>query len=298
MISTYLKKIYPLFLSPKSKKQFEKIIFFTAIIAFIIHFTLIVLADLNYIQSSSYSNNGKGLNPISSIYTPFSIILLYEIYLLIYYLPTSITIYLGKQYEIIALILVRKIFDDLANLPIGSSYFDYETVEKLLLTFGGLIALFLLIFLFYKLSGNKPERTDEYECKDEKSRKFVIAKKIMSLILLLLFGILFIRSFSEIKDAGSLSMDNIIHLTYKMNNTFFDTFFTALIITEVLLLLFTFELSDHFNKVIRNSGFIVSTILLKLSFKAEGLLNVGIILVAVAFGVAILSVHKLYETKL
>lgn len=293
MLYRYLSKIYPFFLSETSKKHFERIIFLTAIIAFIIHFVWIILAGLKGSTSLKV-----GINPISAIYTPFSIILLYEIYLLIYYLPKSITIYLGKQYEIIALILIRKIFSDLANLPISSENTDYLGMKKLLLVFGGLIVLLLLIFLFYKLSGNKPKRIDETQCKDNKSRKFVIVKKIMALGLMFLFIILFIGSFQEIKDVRSIGVDNIMELIYKMNNTFFDTFFTALILTEVLLLLFTFDLSDKFSKVIRNSGFIISTILLKLSFKAEGILNVGIILVAVAFGVAVLAIHRLYESKL
>ena len=39
-------------------------------------------------------------NPISAIYTPFSIILYYEIFLLIFYLPRSFTTSILKQFEI------------------------------------------------------------------------------------------------------------------------------------------------------------------------------------------------------
>jgi hypothetical protein len=37
------------------------------------------------------------------MYTPFSVLLFDEVYLLVYYLRRSTTIYIGKQYEIIAL---------------------------------------------------------------------------------------------------------------------------------------------------------------------------------------------------
>ena len=37
-------------------------------------------------------------HPIQAIYTPFSLLLIYEAYLLIYYLRRSTTIYIGKQY--------------------------------------------------------------------------------------------------------------------------------------------------------------------------------------------------------
>jgi preprotein translocase subunit SecG len=61
--------------------------------------------------------------------------------------------------------------------------------------------------------------------------------------------------------------------------------------------LFSFLHSDDFNKVIRNSGFIISTIMLKLSFGAEGILNSFLIVCAVLFGVIILKIHNLYEKK-
>jgi len=99
-------------------------------------------------------------NPIAAIYTPFSFILIYEVYLLVFYLPKSTTIYIGKQYEIITLILIRGI---------------------------------------------------------------------------------------------------------------------------------------KFHKVIRNSGFIISTILIKLSFGSEGLLNTILIVAAVSFGVIILLIHNQYR---
>ena len=53
--------------------------------------------------------------------------------------------------------------------------------------------------------------------------------------------------------------------------------------------------SNKFNNVIRNSGFIITTILIKLSFNTGGLLNTVLIVTAVAFGVLILKIHNLYE---
>ena len=80
-----------------------------------------------------------------------------------------------------------------------------------------------------------------------------------------------------------------------INNLFFDEFFTVLILVDVLLLLFSFTHTDKFNKVIRNSGFVISTILVKLSFGTEGLLNSVLIVTAVGFGVLILWIHMMFE---
>ena len=80
-----------------------------------------------------------------------------------------------------------------------------------------------------------------------------------------------------------------------INYIFFDDFFTVLILVDVLLVLFSFSHTDKFNKVIRNSGFVISTILVKLSFSVSGLQNVALILTAVGFGVLILWIHNLFE---
>jgi hypothetical protein len=80
-----------------------------------------------------------------------------------------------------------------------------------------------------------------------------------------------------------------------LNNVFFDDFFTVLILADVLLLLFSFVHRQSFAKVIRNSGFIISTVMLKLSFSTTGLLNISLIVGAVLFGVCILFLYNQYE---
>jgi hypothetical protein len=92
-----------------------------------------------------------------------------------------------------------------------------------------------------------------------------------------------------------ISISQMVGAIKDINKIFFDEFFTVLILTDVLLLLLSFLLTDKFNVVIRNSGFIISTILIKLSFGTEGLLNSILVVIAVAFGVAILAVHNQYE---
>ena len=75
----------------------------------------------------------------------------------------------------------------------------------------------------------------------------------------------------------------------------FTLFFTVLILVDVILLLISFFYTDQFHKIIRNSGFIISTILIRMSFGVSGLINTILILVAVLFGLAILSIHNKYE---
>ena len=290
-ILQYFDNVHALFLSDKSKLRFEKFIFLMATVAYIIHFTVIFLVNNGILPPSTI---GVGMNPslLSAINTPFSIILIYEIYLLIFYLPTSITSYLGHQYEVVALIFLRKLFDDLSVLGDNdSNLIGMGEIKSLSFSLIGLIILLLLIFLFYYINR---KRKEEFEHCTKKEKAFIISKKIMASVLFVFFVLMFIVSILSLKEID-ISVNSFVNHTSKQ---FFSNFFILLIITEVLLLMFTFNLTDRFSKIIRNSGFIVSTILLKMSFMTEGVYNIILINIAVAFGVAMLAIHQLYKRKL
>ena len=91
--------------------------------SFVIHLLLIFL---KYVNILNFSNDNLLTNPIAAIYTPFSFILVYEVFLVVYYLPRSISQYIRKQYEIITLIIVRRIFKDMANIEVNADWFNQE----------------------------------------------------------------------------------------------------------------------------------------------------------------------------
>ena len=135
------EKIYYLFFSEKTQEKTERFILYIALLSFIIHLILIYLSKFNLIDILTESDFLK--NPISAIYTPFSFILIYEVYLLIYYLPRSFTTYITKQYEIITLIIIRKLFKDLSVLELTNNWFEIK--DDLQFTYDILAA----IILFY-----------------------------------------------------------------------------------------------------------------------------------------------------
>jgi predicted membrane protein len=71
-----------------------------------------------------------------------------------------------------------------------------------------------------------------------------------------------------------------------------------LIIADVIFLLFSFFHTDEFHKVIRNSGFIISTILIRISFSVSGIINTVLIISAILFGLIILFIHNKFEKQL
>ena len=287
-----IEKLHKLLLDEQTKKRIEKIIIRIAIVSFIIHLSLIFLNNLNLF--GFFSENDLFTNPISAIYTPFSFILIYEVYLLIYYLPKSMTIYIGKQYEIIMLIVIRRLFKDLSNISLDEKWFQTSENLQFIYDIITTLILFLFIHFFYKMNKFRVKKLMKLTETNAELLKFIKTKKGISLSLVPAFIIIgfyniFLWTSGLITDGqGAVSAVDI-------NYIFFDDFFTVLILIDVLLVLFSFSHTDKFNKVIRNSGFVISTILVKLSFSVAGLQNVALILTAVGFGVLILWIHNLFE---
>jgi hypothetical protein len=295
-LSSLFQKAYTSLLSEKTKHIFEKIILSIAIASFFIHLIIIWLVDFGLITIQ-----GAPLlftNTISAIYTPFSFILVYEVYLLIYYLPKSITTYISKQYEIISLIIIRRLFKDLSELTFSNNWFNIKYDLQFTYDLIASVLLFILIYQFY-VQNKKRYRTENISAsKAESISTFIKIKKIIATLLVpaLFFAAIYsffhwIMSVVSPSEVGSISLKNI-------NNIFFEQFFSMLIIADVILLLFSFFHTDEFHKVIRNSGFIISTILIRLSFAATGLLNTALIISAVVFGLVILIIHNQFEKKL
>ena len=285
--------LYAKLLSEKTKERAEIFFVSLAILSFLLHLLIIALVDLELIPAYKHLNLLS--NPIAAIYTPFSFILIYEVYLLVFYLPKSTTIYIGKQYEIITLIIIRRIFKDLTKLEFSSNWFSVKANVNFALDIIATIILFYLIFVFYNLN-----RTNEInQSKIQKTiaiTKFIKLKNIFAIALIPIFLVLSIYSLGHWIYDNFFSLSEIVNKIKDINNIFFDEFFTILILIEVLLLLFSFFLTDKFSKVIRNSGFIISTILIKISFGTEGILNTILIVTAVLFGVIILAIHNKYES--
>lgn len=282
-------KLYQIFLSEYAKKRIEKVILYVALTGFFIHLILIYLSKLGMINFLSESELFK--NPISAIYTPFSFILIYEVYLLIYYLSKSFTSYITKQYEIITLIIIRKLFKDLSGLELSSDWFNIKGDLQFTYDILASIILFYLIYQFVKQGARKSQIPDVNQLKIE---RFIRRKKIIAIVLVpIFFTMSLITLFSWTSDISFTS--NNLPSFEKINNLFFDEFFTVLILVDVVLLLISFFYTDKFHKIIRNSGFIVSTILIRMSFGVSGLISTILIVVAVLFGLAIITIHNKYE---
>ncbi len=284
-----LNKLYQIFLSEYAKQRIEKTILYVALVGFFIHLILIYLSKFGIINLSVEPELFK--NPISAIYTPFSFILIYEVYLLIYYLPKSFTTYITKQYEIITLIIIRKLFKDLSALELSSDWFEIKGDLQFTYDILASVILFYLIYQFQKQGIQKLTEQKDIKLKIE---RFILRKKIIAVVLVpIFFTMALVTLFNWTSDISFTS--NKLPSFETVNNLFFDEFFTVLILVDVVLLLISFFYTDKFHKIIRNSGFVVSTILIRMSFGVSGLISTILIVAAVLFGLTIILIHNKYE---
>ncbi|MDG2492385.1 MAG: hypothetical protein P8M60_06455 [Flavobacteriaceae bacterium] len=280
-----VNKIFLLVFGDKVRKRLEYIILGLAGLGFLIHLLLIFLKSWDF---EILSNNQSVLlnDPITAIYTPFSLILIYEVYLLVFYLPRSFTSCVSKQFEIISLIVIRKIFKDIPLMDLQGDWHLSQHNLELMVDLLGFLILFLLIFLFNKGKKRLPKRT----VTDLKLKSFISSKKVVSLVLLTL-----------LTGTSTLSISNWLIDLYKdgyvknIDNVFFNQFFTLLILTDVIILLISFRFTEEYSKLIRNTGFIISTILIRLSFSADGFLSIILILTGVSFALLILIIYNAIE---
>ncbi|MBU87193.1 MAG: hypothetical protein CMC53_03800 [Flavobacteriaceae bacterium] len=282
-IESTFSRIY----SDKVLKKVEKYILYLASVGFVIHLLIIFLKNYGFIDLSHIDSKLLS-NPISALYTPFSFILIYEAYLLIFYIPRSFTTAIGKQFEIISLIVIRKIFGDIPLVDLQSNWFDNQYNLQLIFDLVGIIVIFFLIYLFRMAKDKLPKKPVS-----DKLDRFIASKKLLSIVLLPVLIAICVLSFYNWISTSLITNT----FDQDLNYLFFNEFFTLLIVVDVFILLISFQYTERYSQLIRNTGFIISTILLRLSFSAMGLSSILLIISGILFGLLILVIYNAMEKE-
>ena len=281
--SDNINNIFSLVFSEKNIKNTEKYILYIASLGFILHLILILLNYYNIIEIS-FGDSNLLTNPISALYTPFSFILIYEAFLLVYYIPRSFSTAISKQYEIMSLIIIRKIFKDIPLVDLNANWLTTSNNLQLIYDLLGILIVFFLIYLFKKIRKKSPKKFNS-----KNLDLFIASKKIISLLLTPILIIVCCLSFYS----WLIGIGDETAISENINYLFFTDFFTLLILADVFILLLSFQYTERYCQIIRNTGFIISTILLRLSFSTNGLSSILLIISGIIFGLLILYIYNL-----
>jgi hypothetical protein len=274
------------YFNAKNVRKVELLILRAAVFAFLFHLFIIFLGN-NFLYFKNLQHSY-----LKAIYTPFSFILFYEVFLLVIIIPKSISEFVGKQFEVITLITLRGFFHDIADLDL-KNFININNPEFISLLYDLLASIIMLslTILYYKIYQNnrKSEVVNELT-------NFINIKKLLSLSMIIILLVLSISSLyqwgTEMLEALKLNKD------YPNPNTvFYADFFSIMIFVDVLLLIISFIYHFSFFTIFRNASFIITTILIRMSLTTEKPMNYIIILIGFLFSIISFYLYSLRNTN-
>ena len=272
---------YRKFLGKEADDKVRAGVLVFSVLAFMTHLLIYFLYQIEVI---TINGEAKTLvnSPLSSLYTPFSILLTYETYQLIRTLPSSFSNSVGKQYEVVTLLVVRDVFKRLADFSTDDEWAIDGELGLILLECMAFLILFFTA-LSYRRSSDVSEisRVDDSELDS-----FVHSKRIISLMLFVAFLVMAAYSF------GTWTISGLDGKGGVDREIFFSDFFTILILADILILLLSYRFTVDFANLARNTGFILSTVILRVAIGAPGVSAVVLFTLSGILGLAILRISS------
>ena len=272
---------YELILGRDADQKIRKIAIITAIMGFFIHLFIWAL-----VQSERYNLSEENMqmfnSPLSSLYTPFSILLGYEVYQLIRTIPESFSSSVGKQYEIATLLVVRDILKRLSDVEFQDEWKIESDLGFLVIECMAFLVLFYTSLVYHRIrkDGN-PENIN-----DNQLSSFISSKEIIALLMLIVFVIITFTSMSGWMTSvfdGKGAVDRQI---------FFLDFFTFLILADILILLISYWFYTDFGNLARNTGFVLSTVVIRVAISSPGVPAMILFVLSGIIGIAILRISS------
>ena len=283
----FVAGLYDRFLGHKANEKLRHMCIQTAILGFLLHLLLCLLYQLDLI---SFSQQTSGLfdSYLDALYTPFSIFLAYEVYELIRTIPDSFTNSIGKQFEIITLLVVRDILKRLSDIDasVTSSVDDSITILAVE------CLAFLILFGTALLFSRAQRETSPISNDSDELENFILQKKQLAVLLFIVYILTAVYSLSTWSQ-GLLEGDGSTNRTI-----FFLDFFTVLIMGDILILLVSYQYITEFAYLARNTGFILSTVILRVAIASPGMSGAILFILAGCLGsVVLLSGYLFHKSE-
>lgn len=211
-------------------------------------------------------------NHFHAVNLAFTLVLILEVVSLIFTLPCSFSKSVGKQFEILSLILLRDAFKELSYFtePITVVGTELTPVFHILGYGFGALVVFALLGVYYRI---QPEKKQGMGLPHDLFR-FVAAKKGIALLLLFTFAV--------------LGLCNLYYMLAGLPRIdFFPVFYTLLIFTDILVVLISQCFRPSFHAVFRNSGYALCTLFIRLALAAPPMYDVALGIVAALFAIAL-----------
>ncbi len=271
------KVVFELCMGDEAEERIRKAAIVFAVVGFFVHIGFWALDNTGRISITGEAAELVS-SPLSSLYTPFSILLVYEVYQLIRTIPDSFSSSVGKQYEIATLLVVRDILKRLSEVESSEGWEISSDLGFLLVECAAFLALFYTSLTYFRISDKSTKSADM----SGDIAVFVEAKRLVANFMLVVFLLTAAYSFftwiSSVQDGGG-SVSRVI---------FFLDFFTFLILADILILLVSYWFYTDFGNLARNTGFVLSTVIIRVAISSEGVSAMVLFTLSGLLGIAIL----------
>ena len=217
-----------------------------------------------------------GIRFFQAVEISFTVLLFFEMISLVFVIPFSIAKSIGKQIEILSLVLVRSSFREF-------SHFDFEvpfqnqldSFYKMVSDGVGALLVFLLLSVFYGIQhhGSIIGESDR--------ANFVRLKKLIALLILVTLLVTEIAALYQSILLGSWAPS-------------IDRFYLVIIFADVLLMLVAFRYTLHYPELFQYSAFTLVTVFIRMSLIAPVYFNTLLGLFSVLYAVAIAYFNRLF----
>lgn len=281
------KKAFQFSMGDFSEEYIRKVAMVFAVVGFFVHIVVWALFETGNITITGEASE-LVKSPLSTLYTPFSILLVYEVYQLIRTIPDSFSSSVGKQYEIATLLVVRDILKRLSEVENSEGWKISSDLGFLLVECAAFIVLLYTSLTYFRISSS----SEKSEQMSDNVAIFVEAKRGIANAMLLIFLVTAAYSFytwvDSVQDGGG-SVSRVI---------FFLDFFTFLILADILILLISYWFYTDFGNLARNTGFVLSTVIIRVAISSEGISSMILFTLSGLLGIAILRMFTTNNSKL
>lgn len=241
-----------------------------------IYVVMLVIVEMN--RRGILPDPLADLIPLSHFFAvevAFTLLLLTEVVSLIFGLTRSFSRSIGIQIEILSLIMLRDTFKQFSGFPEPLVWSEISgSIIFITADAVGALLVFVILGVYYRTQTNKPITRDEVE-----QTEFIRTKKLIALGLLVAFI--------------TIGFDDLLrYLTGQETYPFFDSFFTVLIFTDVLMVLISLRYGNSFAVVFRNFGFSVVTVFIRMALIAPTLIRVAMGVSAALFALGLLIAYN------
>lgn len=214
-------------------------------------------------------------NHLAAIEHAFNLVLALEVVGLILSLAHSVTRSVGKQFEILSLILLRDTFKEFSHFSEPLHWAEIApAIGNIVASAIGALLIFVILGFFYRVQCSRPITTDE-----KVRSHFILTKKLLALLLLASF-------------TGICLVDLWGYFSQGLPENAFASFYTLLIFSDVLVVLISLRYSARYQVSFRNSGYAVATVLIRLALLAPIMLGAAI---GVGTALFALGISKAYN---